>query len=427
MNESHDYIAPRNSPGIILLAKLLWPLFMRFAKHVTKLEVTDDGLERLAALAGRRVVICPNHAYQDDAEVIFGLSRAASEDFYYLTAHEIFHGHGGWNASVLPEVGCYSITRGVPDPDAYRTTRQILIDNERKLVIFPEGEISHFNEVVMPLEPGVVRISMSALQRVKSIRADDDIVILPLGIVYNYVENIQAALESSLARLEGYFRLDLSHLKPSGSQTPSRPPVRKSQADSFKQRLTNMVLHLVATLESDYKLQRNEHLDFASRVFHLREEMINKIAAELKVARPGGFTQLEFAHNVKSVLCDQFYHERPNETDLIAQKKLYKEIVTAIDLIAIEKSCLFDSARVATQDELAEVVHWLEKVLCGKNSVYGKRRVMMQVGEPISLSEYLDQFEEDLNAATQQINKQIRLQLLTLLTNLVSRRVNVGN
>lgn len=405
MNEPHDYIEPRHSPFYIGLAKFLFPSYMRWAMKVTEIALVDDGLERLAGLSGKRVIICPNHASEDDAEVIFGLSWLAKEDFFYLTAHEVFHGHRGWNIYLLPEVGCYSVTRGTPDPHAYRTTRQILVENKLKLVVFPEGEVSHFNEVVMPLEPGVTHISFSALHKLRQKGIDEDIMVLPLAILYNYKENIQKALERSLAQLEKHFGID-SH-------------------GSFTDRLTRVVLHVIAHMEKEHHIYSAEDLDFASRAFRLREKMIDDVAAQIGLQRPDGVVQLEFAHTVKSTLCDRFYHQKKLEgKELVAQKKLYKQIVTAIDLIALEKSCLFTVAMTSGQDEIAEVVHWLQKVLFGKNEVYGKRRIMMQLGEPISLSEYASQFEEDESAATLQVNKRIRLSLLTMLMSLISRRIN---
>lgn len=405
MNEPHDYIAPRHSPFYIGLAKLLFPGYMRWARKVVEFVVVDDGLERLANFSGRRIIICPNHASEDDAEVIFGLSWLAKEDFYYLTAHEVFHGHRGWNIFLLPEVGCYSVTRGTPDPQAYRTTRQILVENKSKLVVFPEGEVSHFNEVVMPLEPGVTHISFSALHKLRQKGIDDDITVLPLAILYNYVENIQNVLERSAAQMEKHFAIDGN--------------------GSFPDRLTRLVLHVISGMEKERQIDSTGDLDFASRAFRLREKMIDDVAAQLGLARPDGVVQLEFAHTVKSTLCDRYFHQKKLEgKELADQKSLYKQIVTAIDLIALEKSCLFTVATTSGQDEIAEVVHWLERVLFGKNVVYGKRRIMMQLGEPISLGEFASQFEEDENAATVQVNKRIRLALLNMLTSLISRRSN---
>jgi len=408
MNESHDYIAPRHSPFLKWLAKLLWPVYMRSARKVMELVVVGDGLERLKALAGQRVVICPNHASEDDAEVIFGLSRLAKEDFYYLTAHEIFHGHRGWNFFLLPEMGCYSVTRGAPDIHAYRTTMQILLENELKLVVFPEGEVSHFNEVVMPLEPGVARISFSALRKLKQEGIDEDITLLPLAIMYDYVDNIQGALEKGLTRIE-------KHLKTSMSGT-------------FEERLTSVTLHLIASMEEEHHIIPDRNLDFASRAFRLREKIIDDVAAQAGLRRPDGAEQLEFAHKVKSALCDRFFHRKKlRGKELVAQKILYKQIVTAIDLTVLEKSCIFTAPTKPGQDEVAEVVHWLERVLFGKNTVYGARRIMMQMGEPIALSAYATQFEQDDDDAGLQVNKRIRLALLTMLRNLSSRRTKPEN
>jgi|AGTN01.1.fsa_nt_gi 1-acyl-sn-glycerol-3-phosphate acyltransferase len=254
MKLTRQYIKPGNSPALIGLGKLLLPTYMRLAKQVSDMVVVENGLKQFASLTGKRVVICPNHASEDDAEAIFGFSRLTREDFYYLTAHEIFHGHKGWNRFILPGVGCYSVTRGTPDAQAYKTTRQLLIENNRKLVVFPEGEISHFNEVVMPLEPGVVRISFSALHKLKALGIDDDIIILPVAILYNYTSNIQSRLERAVAEIEGFLSVSLPRTMP------------------LKARVHSSVVAFISSLELKYEIDTSLHSDFSLRAFNLREK-----------------------------------------------------------------------------------------------------------------------------------------------------------
>ncbi len=46
-------------------------------------------------------------------------------------------------------------------------------------------------------------------------------------------------------------------------------------------------------------------------------------------------------------------------------------------VLAIEKSCIANPHRRATQDELAEIIHLLEKVLFRKNRAYGFRTIRL--------------------------------------------------
>ncbi|MBX9692624.1 MAG: 1-acyl-sn-glycerol-3-phosphate acyltransferase [Cyanobacteria bacterium] len=375
--------------------------------------VLDDGFGRFKKLAGQRVVLCPNHCSEDDATFVFGLSRALEEDFSYLTAHEIFHGHHGINQYVLPWLGCYSITRGLGDMSAFKTTRRLILENERKLVVFPEGEISHFNELVMPIEPGVVGMSFSALEKLKLDPQPSEIYILPVAIKYQYPKNIQNRLNRALRDIEKI--LGLSTIN----------------TDSMKKRTENAVISLMKKIESNHGTNDEVEFRFAERAYKLRSKILAKVSAQLGIIVPDEYDQLEFAHMLKSRLCNLHFHRTDNLPDLHGQslKHLYEDVMLAIDLIAIEKSCVTSSFQTASQDELAEVLHLLERVLFKNNRVYGFRHIKVKIGDPIALGHYFNEYKADRDKTTLKINKRIRLDLLSMLSSLntsSSKAINIS-
>ncbi len=351
-------------------------------------------------MQGERVILCPNHPSEDDAALIFGLSCLLGEDFYYLTAHEIFHGHRGWNRYIMPWLGCYSITRGFADISAFKTTRRLLIENQRKLVVFPEGEISHFNELIMPVEPGVVEMAFSAMDKLAKLDPSAEIYMLPVAIKYSYPGNIQKRLQRALVDVERSLGLSAT------------------ESASMIQRAETAVLALVEKLEKEHNIETATSEAFADRVFLLRAQILSDVALQLGVTVPEEFHQLRLAHVLKSTLSSLFFH-KDDATRRFADKtlkRLHRDLMHAIDLIAIEKSCIANPQRQATQDELAEILHLLERVLFKKNRAYGFRLILVQIGEPIPISPHFNQFKADRETATLIVRKTIRLELLSMIS-----------
>ena len=99
---------------------------------------------------------------QDDPTVVFLLSKQISQPFYYMAARETFDKGklGGIRSYVMQRLGVYSVVRGTADRNAFRTTRQILVEGKWPLVIFGEGEISRQNDTVMRFERGITHNSV---------------------------------------------------------------------------------------------------------------------------------------------------------------------------------------------------------------------------------------------------------------------------
>ncbi len=397
------YISPKGSKAIVDLAKLAWPLMMRLKHGNVRMHIVGDGLQRFERLKNERVVLCPNHSSEDDAEVIFGFSRLVNEEFYFLTAHEIFHGNRGWNRLLLPRLNCYSIERGTKDVAAYRTTRDLLMANEHKLVVFPEGEISHFNEFVMPLERGVVQMSFAAVDQLESRQESGEIAILPIAIRYFFSENIEVQLNAAMDQIEK--KLGLCRLA----------------GQLLTDRVKRSVLQFISSLERRFDVIVSPDTNFSTRIALLRWAMLRRIASRLNITLSEQESQVENAHRLKSELCDRFYHHSQKDSVRFTTaelKSLYKDLFCVIDFIAIEYSLLFKTGETVNQDDLFEVIELLETSLFKNATVHGSRLILLAIGEPVRLSEYHAQFKKDRGTTVRAIDDQIRKQLSDMLCQL---------
>ena len=71
-----------------------------------------------------------------------------------------------------------------------------------KIVIFPEGEISHQNEFLSDFENGSELIALSALEELKRLKLSRSIFIVPLALQYKYAHDISPDLEAALEQVE---------------------------------------------------------------------------------------------------------------------------------------------------------------------------------------------------------------------------------
>ena len=137
-----DFKPPLDWPFLLWWSKINFPLYMKLTLGDTTIKIEKGALERFHKLKGRRAMICPNHSNRHDPQVMFSFSREAEEYFNFVAAREVFeydHGVNGW---WLQHAGCYSVVRGAADRESFKTTRRLLVEGKKKLVLFPEGEIS---------------------------------------------------------------------------------------------------------------------------------------------------------------------------------------------------------------------------------------------------------------------------------------------
>lgn len=303
-----DFRPPKDSPLAIGLVKLLLPAIMKVALHDTRVEVLGDGLSRFAALRGLRTVICPNHSNHDDPEVMFAFSSAVAEDFNFLAAREIFDWDFGWRGFWLQRLGCYSVVRGAADRESFKMTKSLIAANQKKLVIFPEGEVSRQNDTLLHMETGVPQMAFWAVDELAKKQKLEPVFILPLALKYIYRDDIRHDLESSVYHLEE--KMGLAGTRPHSGE--------------LYKRLGLIADALLAALETEYGCKPTSGMSRNDRIVSLRLQILKNIATYMQIELPVGQSQLEYVRILRNALDDAIY--TANEEELTAyQKKLHNE------------------------------------------------------------------------------------------------------
>ncbi len=406
-----DFKPPKDNPLVIALVKACWPLMLTLRMPGTRIQVVGDGIERFRKLAGSRAVLCPNHAYNNDCDVMFAFARLVGEDFNFLAAREVFDYNFGWNGFWLQRLGVYSVVRGAADRESFKTTRHIIASGRKKLVIFPEGEISRQNDTLMPLESGVAQMCFWALDEIKKAgRADEPVYLVPVAIKYTYPEDIRDELEHALYRLESY--LDIA----------------SNLTDPLYMRLRKVAERILAVIEEEYGQRPDPSSSINERIDSLREQILRNMADSLKLTLPEKDSQLDWVRLLRNTLDDYIYAEAedssPYQRKIHSQKaakikSFYGDLDRVVNFIAIYDGYL---AEHMTQERFSDVLTRLELEVFGKAEPRAGRLVLLKVGEPIDLALDYEKYKQKKRQTIEAVNVAMESQIEGMLNELEKER-----
>jgi 1-acyl-sn-glycerol-3-phosphate acyltransferase len=394
-----DFRPPKDTPALIWLVKALLPCILKFQMQNARIEVVGDALERFARLKGKRTVICPNHPCRDDPQVMFAFSKLAGEDFNFLAAREVFDWDGGMRGWWFQHLGCYSVVRGAPDRESFKTTRRLIVEGKKKLVIFPEGEISRQNDTIMALESGVAQMGFWALEELQKTQPSEPVFLLPMALKYTYSADVRGNIERSLARLEA--RLGFSG---EGSGSPYA-------------RLRRVAEKILLALEQEYGYKPSADATLNERIVGLRAFILKNIAGFLNVHLQESASQLDWIRSLRNALDDfiyddegkrSAYEKKIHEEKTAKVRGFYRDLDRVVNFISIYDGYLRDRL---TQERFADVLDRLETEVFGSTNPKGPRLIRLDVGSPVDLLELYPEYKASKRATVSRINEKLAGQI----------------
>lgn len=398
-----DFRPPKDSPGLITLAQLFLPQILHWRMGNVQIAICGDGLSRFRQLDGKRVVVCPNHSNRRDPEVMFALAAYAKQSFNYIAAREVFDWNNGMNGWFLQRLGTYSVVRGAIDRESFKTTKRLLVEGHKKLVLFPEGEISKQNDVLLPLESGACQLSFMALDELHKMQPAEPIFILPVALKYTYKTDISAKLQQCVEKLAERLGLKLE------PETGLYEAVRQC------------ALSLLAILEEEYNHIPNPAASLTERIDGLRAHILRSVAEYLDIELPPSPRQLEWVRILRNALDDYIYDEIDNwpeykrkihEEKATRIRMFYRDLNRVVNFIAIYDGYLTPPS---TQERLANVIELMEIEIFGDVSNKGPRLVWIDVGTPINLLDSYTAYRQNKKAIIENVSSQISIQLHDML------------
>jgi hypothetical protein len=323
------------------------------------LDVEVCGLDPMREVIERGcgVLITPNHASHADCFAICDVADRLGMPFYAMIAWQNFARDGVLRAWILRQHGGFSVDREGNDLAAFRQAVTVLRNESNPLVIFPEGDVYHINDRILPFREGPAAIAVSAARKAKR-----PVCVVPCAIKYRYVEDPTSELLQVMSRLEESIlwrpRPDLPlpmriyRLAEGALSLKEIEYTGHSSNGPLPERIHALIDFILARLESEYDLPTAQ-TSVSERVKTLRQQVIRRMT-EL----PDGSAE---RHQCEEELADLFF---------------------AIQLYSYPGDYVAEDPCI---ERVAETIDKLEEDVLGVKtaSIRGTRRATVTLGEPI--------------------------------------------
>ncbi|MGK7938532.1 MAG: lysophospholipid acyltransferase family protein [Xenococcaceae cyanobacterium] len=329
---------------------------------------------------------------------------------------------GAWLGKLFSQWGGIPVHRGKPlDLIAIKTAREILLNGKFPLVVAPEGATNGHSEIVSPLEPGVAQLSFWCASDLAKASRNEEVMIVPIGIQYHYVQPQWKKLDWLLSKLEA--DCGLPRQKRDRSNTNRRE-------DFYYQRLFKLGEYLLTEMEEFYR--RFYHRPIPKIALTDPEEKITvRLKALLDIALEVG--EEYFALKPKGTVI-----ERCRRLEEAGWTYIYREDIADVntlspvhhglaDWVAKEATCRMKHMRLVESlvavtgnylkakpsfDRFAEtslILFDLVARIKGKKMPrrprLGWRKAQVTVGEAISVSDRYPVYQQSRQAAKQEVAK----------------------
>lgn len=409
-----DFRPPKDSKFIISILKALTPIILKVGLGEPTIKVSKDDIEKFKKLKGKRALVCPNHSNRRDPEVMFAFSKEVQEDFNFIAAREVFDWRHGLNGWLLQKIGTYSVVRGAVDRDSFKMTRELLSKGKKKLVLFPEGEISRQNDTLLPLESGAAQLSFWALNDILKSDSKDTLYIVPIALKYVFTSDIQSNVRASLISLEEELGI-------------------KANDISIRTRIRAICKRLLAALEREYRIENGKQTDendnMNERVDFLRKAILNNVANQLDIELSENKRELENVRVLRNSIDDFIYdteqdgsdyEKKVHDSEAERVRSLYKDLDRVVNFISIYDGYLSEHM---TQERCADIVGRLEKeVLDVYENYKGPRTAIVRVGDPIDLCRHKTSYKSNKKQAVSDVTETIFNQISSMLNEIENNR-----
>jgi hypothetical protein len=263
-----EFIPPALNPLVLRVAQQVLPFWIR--SHTSITEIQADNVEVLVDLYRQfqegkiRFLMAFRHPSVDDPLCMthllwrlvpqvakkqgISLQRPIHAHFIYDRGIPLWAGSQmGWLYSHL---GGTPIQRGKADWRGLRSARDLFANAQLPMAAAPEGATNGHNEIISPLEPGIAQLGFWCVEDLLKAGRSEQVVIVPVGIQYRYLEAPWQSIEKLLSELEAASGLPVTE-ESSELKSSTQNSTLKTQHSLYR-RLYRLGEHLVSLMEEFY-------------------------------------------------------------------------------------------------------------------------------------------------------------------------------
>ncbi len=440
-----EFIPPDLDLKIVRLAKWILPVWMRSRTSLTTVQATN--LEELVRVYERfehqkvRVLLAFRHPSVDDPICMgYTLGRLLPKTAKQMgvTLRPLTHAHFMYDRGIplwagkmmgwlYSKLGGTPIMRGKVDRTGLKSARKLLLEGQFPLMAAPEGGTNGHSEIISPLEPGIAQLAFWCMEDLKKAGRDEDVLIVPIGIHYQYLSSPWGAIQALLGQLEQDCGISLD-----------QRAIGDTLDEQLYHRMYRLGEHLLSSMEEHYKrFYRCELLDaeslsgslsgsasvsendiFGKRLRHL---MNNALAvAEQYFGASGRGSVIDRCRRLEQLAWDLIYREDLNLEELsLLERGLADRVAEEASLRLWHMRLVEGFVAVTgkyvqekmTIERFAEtlLLTWemLQKIQADRPGLarpkLGKKCGYVTIGEPISLSGRWEGYTVDRRSAKRSV------------------------
>lgn len=333
---------------------------------VENVDVRGGERLRQALDAGYGVMICPNHSVHYDSAALYLAADQVDTPLYFMTAWQVFAMSSLRERWAMQRIGCFSVNREGNDRKALKQSMEILQNERQPLVIFPEGDIYHVSDYVMPFREGAAAIALSAARK-----AQRRIVTIPCGIRFRYIDDPRPKLKIAVAELE------------------DRLYLRSDESTPLVERILRISESAIALKEVDYLGHTGSGV-IRDRIDGLTDEVLTRLEAKHR-QNAKSLSVPERVKQLRRHLITSFETTRDNGSPAESRREAgeivqgMEELFFAIQLYSYRGDYLLGNPSI---ERIAETVDKLEEDLLDRDlpGLRGSRTAVVEFGELIEVS-----------------------------------------
>ncbi len=333
---------------------------------------------------------------------------------------------------LFPKLGGSSIFRGKADREGLRAARQILSESCFPLSIAPEGGTNEHSELISPLEPGVAQLGFWCQEDLIKANRTESVWIIPLSIRYQYLNPPWEQLSTLMDHIERDVGVSPRSAQPSGL-------IADPRADYLYGRLLHVGAEFLTQVESFY--EQNYQKNFNNPTLQAPEAADaianHPSAVDLLTENAQIVTRLQNGLNQVLEVSESFFNLKPKgnlmdrcrKLEQAAWDRMFLEHIDQLSPVerglanwnAAEASLRLGHMRLAERlicltqtyiiekpsaDRFAEVFlllwrisTWLKGESSNKTPNLGKRKAIIEVCKPISISDRWSEYAKNRSSA----------------------------
>jgi len=470
-----EFIPPRYTAWLRRAMEPVMPVWTALQTDVA--EIDSRNVETLAKTYGEftagktRVLLAFRHPNATDPYVLSHLlwqdlpqtARALGLKLGKTHSHFIYdRGIPLWAGSylswVFSRLGGVPIQRGKLDLLALKTARALFLNGQFPLAAAPEGGNNGHNEIVSPLEPGIAQLAFWCADDLAAAGRSESVVILPVGIQYQYLEEPWNQLEALIAELErdtgigaptaqtlaGLRELFKTALENYGKEEKSAPGDRAN----LYGRLYRLAEHMLSIMEGYYR-------EFYGVAFNSKEQGSAPLLSDKGSAPEANVllserlqalmdNALQIAEGYFNVRAKGSVIDRCRKLEQAGWDRIFREDtleLSPVELglanrVAEESNLRLWHMRLVesfvavtgcyvkenpTADRFAEtalLLHGMARKIKGQNETepkLGQQKAIVTIGTPIEVTERLPDYKQKRRKAVDQLTQDLQSSMESLI------------